>query len=306
MRGTRRAPRPQLPWRSPWALAAYAATVLIVAALVAIANLGKSVQLDIDGRTVAVRTFADSVYDLLDQADVSVGFRDYLHPSGQDELTDGTKIVVRHARAITVTVDGRQLSGLVTADDVGGALAELEINHAGGRLSLPPASIVPATGLSVFTARRVHLLVGEARRTAITTGGTVREVLDQQGVRLRRGDRVVPALDSFPRDGAVIRVIPAGPALPPHPIAVQAEVSRLNWAALAACESHGNPRAYNAGGPYYGLYQFSQAMWVAVGGTRTATAWPAEEQTYRAQLLYQRVGGRWQAQWPHCGARLFS
>ena len=30
----------------------------------------------------------------------------------------------------------------------------------------------------------------------------------------------------------------------------------LNWAALAQCESGGNPRAVNAGG-YYGLYQFS-------------------------------------------------
>ena len=30
----------------------------------------------------------------------------------------------------------------------------------------------------------------------------------------------------------------------------------LNWAALADCESGGNPQAYNPAGPYYGLYQF--------------------------------------------------
>ena len=35
-------------------------------------------------------------------------------------------------------------------------------------------------------------------------------------------------------------------------------VDGLNWAALAKCESGGNPRAVNPAG-YYGLYQFSLA-----------------------------------------------
>ena len=71
----------------------------------------------------------------------------------------------------------------------------------------------------------------------------------------------------------------------------------LNWSALAACESGGNPHAYNAAG-YYGLYQF-----VARPGTRSAaTGNPIDaspsEQTYRAQILYQRSGA---GQWPVCG-----
>lgn len=53
------------------------------------------------------------------------------------------------------------------------------------------------------------------------------------------------------------------------------------------------------------MYQFNLASWQAVGGAGTPVMWPAEEQTYRAQMLYQRVSGRWQGQWPHCGARLF-
>lgn len=306
MSGTRRAPRPQLSWRSPWALAAYAAAALVAIALVIAANLGKEVQLVVDGKSVAVRTFAGSVYDLLEQADVSVGFGDTLFPSGQDELVDGAQIVVRHARPITLTVDGRTITRLVTATDVAGALDELSIRHAGGRLSVPRDGAVPASGLSVYTARRVYVVNGSAKRAAVTTGGSVAEVLRQEGVRLRRGDRVSPALGSFPKEGTVIRVVPAGPAAPPHVMPVRPAVARLNWAALAACESHGNPRAVNPSGPYFGMYQFNLAMWRAVGGTRTPNAWPAAEQTYRAQLLYQRVSGRWQGQWPHCGARLFS
>ena len=45
----------------------------------------------------------------------------------------------------------------------------------------------------------------------------------------------------------------------------------LNWAALAKCESGGNPQAYNPAGPYYGLYQFMPSTWHAVGGVGLPT-----------------------------------
>jgi len=76
----------------------------------------------------------------------------------------------------------------------------------------------------------------------------------------------------------------------------------LNWGALAACESGGNPRAVNAAG-YYGLYQFSLSTWAAVGGSGNPIDASASEQTYRAQILYTRAGV---GQWPVCGPRLYS
>ena len=45
-------------------------------------------------------------------------------------------------------------------------------------------------------------------------------------------------------------------------------VTSLNWAALARCESGGNPRAVNPAG-YYGLYQFTP-LDLAVGGRQRA------------------------------------
>jgi hypothetical protein len=78
--------------------------------------------------------------------------------------------------------------------------------------------------------------------------------------------------------------------------------SDLNWAALAQCESSGNPRAVNAAG-YYGLYQCSLSTWASVGGTGNPADASPEEQTLRAQILYERSGA---GQWPHCGPRLFS
>ncbi|HZC25525.1 MAG TPA: ubiquitin-like domain-containing protein [Actinopolymorphaceae bacterium] len=75
----------------------------------------------------------------------------------------------------------------------------------------------------------------------------------------------------------------------------------LNWAALAECESGGNPRAVNPSG-YYGLYQFSLSTWQSVGGSGNPIDNSSAEQTYRAKLLYNRSGS---SQWT-CGDRLYS
>jgi resuscitation-promoting factor RpfB len=74
----------------------------------------------------------------------------------------------------------------------------------------------------------------------------------------------------------------------------------LNWAALAACESGGNPRAVNPAG-YYGLYQFSLSTWRSVGGSGNPIDASPSEQLARAQTLYARSGaGQW-----GCGSHLF-
>lgn len=307
MRGRRRAPRPQIGWRSPWTPVVCLAAAAAVGALVTVTSLAKDIEIVVDGETVAVRSFAESVHELLGEAGVAVGFGDYVSLTVHDDLVDGATIVVRHARPIDLTVDGRTSRRMVTATNVADVLAELDLDHAGGRLSAPPDRAVPLSGmaLTVHTRRTVHLIAGAIRRSVRTTAGTVRQVLRQQRIPIPPGYRITPAPASFPRQGTVIRVEPPGPVLPPHPLPVSAEVAGLNWASLADCESHGDPKAYTPSGPYYGLYQISLPMWQAVGGVGTPTMWPAEEQTYRAQLLYQRVDGRWQGQWPHCGARLF-
>jgi uncharacterized protein YabE (DUF348 family) len=78
--------------------------------------------------------------------------------------------------------------------------------------------------------------------------------------------------------------------------------SGLNWAALANCESGGNPRAVNSSG-YYGLYQFSLSTWHAQGGSGNPIDASAAEQTNRAQILYGKTGA---SSWPSCGPKLFT
>ena len=75
----------------------------------------------------------------------------------------------------------------------------------------------------------------------------------------------------------------------------------LDFAALANCESGGNPRAVSSGGDYRGLYQFSFGTWQGVGGSGDPIDASPAEQTNRAQILYGR-GGR--SAWPTCGSYL--
>ena len=75
----------------------------------------------------------------------------------------------------------------------------------------------------------------------------------------------------------------------------------LNWAALAECESGGNPRAVSPNGTYRGLYQFDLSTWRSVGGSGDPIDASSAEQTRRAQLLFAERG---RSPWPVCGKRL--
>jgi len=75
----------------------------------------------------------------------------------------------------------------------------------------------------------------------------------------------------------------------------------LSWAALANCESGGDPHQLSSGGTYRGLYQFTYGTWQSVGGSGDPAQASASEQTYRAQLLYNSEG---RSPWPVCGKYL--
>lgn len=74
-----------------------------------------------------------------------------------------------------------------------------------------------------------------------------------------------------------------------------------NWPGLAQCESGGDPTIVSSNGLYHGLYQFSVPTWQAMGGAGAASTAIADEQTYRAQILWDQAGP---GQWPVCGANL--
>lgn len=277
---------------------------------------GRLVTITVDGQARRIWVTARSVGELLAQ----IGFRGnglWLSASRSRRIgLDGISLQMRLPKEATVVADGRAAVLTTTVGTVGELLA---LTHVAlgptDRASLPLGTII-TDGL-VVTVTRIRGTTGLVnvttpapivRRPDATLAAGQTKVLDPgaPGVTLQTWaytitDGKITArrlISSVIRSAPRTRILAVGTKPGPKPSA-----DGLNWAALADCESGGNPKAVNPAGPYYGLYQFSASTWHAVGGSGIPTDAAPAEQTYRAQLLYQRSGA---GQWPVCGRNLFS
>ncbi|WP_433180717.1 transglycosylase family protein [Actinoallomurus sp. CA-150999] len=217
---------------------------------------------------------------------------------------------------VVVFVDRKkQAETMTTAGTVREVLAQLKIQLGKYDLVTPAAEEPPTATIKVL-----RLLSAPKTKKVAIPASTVekkdgklppfsRKVTREgrSGLKLvttayvrRHGKKVEAVIDQKIKRKPVSQIVSLGPQG-----VGTGSAARLNWAALAKCESGGNPRAVNPAG-YYGLYQFNRQSWATVGGSGLPSGASAAEQTYRAQLLYNRVNGRWQGQWPNCGHFLFS
>lgn len=258
----------------------------------------------------ALRTFASRGSDIRLVASRSSSGRAPLSLSlkvaGQVTVkVDGTsQVVAGESRTIaTVLADlGITLGDLdqvaVTHDETGAVTVTVS------RVLVADVSRVEAIGFATVTTQDPGRYVGQ---TAVRTAGVdgVRTIVDRvtttDGVETSR-EPLSAAVTAAPVD----QVVAVGTKPRPTaaaPVAVGGSASSLNWAALAMCESGGNPTIVSRNGLYYGLYQFSVGTWQAMGGSGLPSQASAAEQTARAELLYARSGA---GQWPVCGAKLAS
>jgi uncharacterized protein YabE (DUF348 family) len=172
-------------------------------------SFDKTVQVEIDGRPRAVRTYAGTVAGVLDQLHVQPGEHDLVAPAESVPVKDGSRVVVRRGRQVTVTMNGRTRTVWVTALSVAEALDQLAVRNAHGAfVSASRSRTIPLTGMAfeVRTLSRVDVVADGKVKTLITTKATVREVLTQAHVRLAKTDTVKPKLTTLPREGMTIRV----------------------------------------------------------------------------------------------------
>jgi uncharacterized protein YabE (DUF348 family) len=279
-------------------------------------RFGRPVDLTLDGQSRRVWTTARSV----DEALMMFGIRAEgaaVSASRSARISrGGIDLDVRMPHDLTFLADGKRSELTTNAATVREALAEVGIalrpldQVNAGLMDMPTDEQVVAVtrvdrklvtkdiAIPFKTVRKssADLFKGETR---IVKKGKVgaREIIWERtfldgrlNTRRKLSDRIAVR--------PVTQVVLVGTkARPQHDPAADG----LNWAALAQCESGGNPKAYNPAGPYYGLYQFSASTWHSVGGSGLPTDYGAGEQTYRAQILYQRSGA---GQWPVCGKYL--
>lgn len=283
-----------------------------------VVRFGRPVLLTVDGETRTVWTTARSVSEAL----LALGVRAegaYVSASRSRRIPPGgIELDVRLAHHVTFLADGKRHEVTTTAPTLRTALAEAGVQlRARDRVDadlsqLPyPEQVVGVTrvdGKRVTEEKPIRFETVKRKTDELYEGTT--KVLEKGKVGIRSRTYVETYLDGEldsrelieekVTEKPVTEVLLVGTKkLPENAPAADG----LNWAALARCESGGNPRAYNSAGPYYGLYQFLESTWRSVGGVGLPTQASPSEQTYRAQILYRRSGA---GQWPVCGRYLFS
>ena len=294
---------------------------------------GRELELVVDGKARTVWVTAASVQEALQQVGLREGGLVLSASRSRSIPLDGLRLSVTTPKAVSIVIDGKTVPRTSTGPTVRDALVQAGIKLDGDD-RLTPARQVPLTeGLFIRAVRirtdrteepvRVPFATQRREDAALLTG-TTRTVTEGRAGVSRRAVVTTYADGVLERrtvgattvvSAPVARVVAVGTKPKPKPVVRQqsrtasgprtstGSAGGLNWAALAQCESGGNPRATNATGKYRGLYQFSIATWQGVGGQGDPIDNSSSEQTYRAMLLYNRSGA---GQWPECGSRLFS
>lgn len=272
---------------------------------------GRPLDLQVDGEPTQRWVTAGTVGAALRESGLIVAGEYVSVPDDRTIPLSGASFVVRRPQTVRVLVDGTDRELVTTAASVEDLLVGSAISlGALDRVSVPGTSY-PYAGMTVsitrvsakqeitssVIARSVQrvaddtLYVGATRTIQAGQDGVMTYVYATTYLDGQLADRVLTdqRMTTEPQPTVV--------AYGTKPVPLDA----LNWAALAKCESNNNPRSVSSNGTYRGLYQFSLSAWQGVGGSGDPIDASPEEQTYRAQLLYEASG---RGVWPVCGRYL--
>ncbi|WP_298175802.1 resuscitation-promoting factor [Saccharomonospora sp.] len=178
--------------------------------------MNKSVTVDVDGERQTVRSYGDTVGEVLEDAGIDVGAHDALSPSPQAPVGDGGVIKLERGRQLTVVVDGEARESWVRATTVREALAQLDLDHlntGGTWFSAPLSGEVPLDGmrLEVKTEKAVTLYDGGEKPREITTNAvTAQELLNELNLDLGEQDKIEEGADFKLTDGAEVHISRTG------------------------------------------------------------------------------------------------
>jgi uncharacterized protein YabE (DUF348 family) len=307
-----------------------------------VVRFGRELRVRVDGKPVSYWTTAATVQDALAQTGLRYEGAALSASRSAGIGRQGLDLSIRTAKHVTVIAGGKRHTVTTTGLTVRDALAAAKVTaDRDDRLSRKPtARIVDgstirlvkvkqvtkkvAKSIAFKTLRKADSSLYKGNSDTVRAGHNGRTVLTVKAVyfdgRLRSRKVVSTKVDRSPLNAVVHYGIKSRPAPKPAPRpqpstdtsgggssggggSVGGGVDSLNWAALAQCESGGDPNIVSAGGSFYGLYQFTISTWHSVGGSGTPVDNSAAEQTYRAKILYKSQGA---APWPVCGRNLFN
>lgn len=292
-----------------------------------VVRYGRKLSVTVDGKTRDYWTTATTVAAALQELGIRADSAKLSASRSQTLGREGLALSVTTPKALTVHVDGKNLTGSSTSPTVKDALTELKVKvdrddrvkpalnaplTSGMQIAIQrvTAKTVRATQAIAFsTVKKSDSSIYKGESKTVTTGKAGAKIVTYRIVTVdgkTESKRPVATVVTAQPVNQVVAVgtksRPAAPTTPPVSGGNKPSADGLNWAALAQCESGGNP-ATNTGNGFYGLYQFDEQTWHSIGGSGLPSDNSAGEQTYRAQLLYKSRGD---SPWPVCGAKLYT
>ncbi|GAA2473452.1 ubiquitin-like domain-containing protein [Terrabacter carboxydivorans] len=189
-------------------LAAAGAAVVLTGGAVGAAQLDKSVNLSVDGTASTAHVFGSTVADVLDSQGITVKPGDVVVPAADSSISDGQTIIVKYARMLTLTVDGKTRQLRTTETTVDGALLALGLRGDGARLSVSRSQTIGRQGLAltIVTPKAVTVTVDGKTTTKTIAAASVGEALTQLGVRVGKDDKVNPPVTTPLTSGLKVAV----------------------------------------------------------------------------------------------------
>ena len=187
--------------------AAIVASILVTG--VGYAAFTRPVTLSVDGKAQDIRSFGDTVGEVLEGEGIEVGEHDVFAPGLETPVTDNMRIAVKFGRPLDISVDGKTTRYWVTATDVDSALEQIGVRFGNATLSASRGDDIGRGGLDleVITPKKLTLVNGaKAPVTKVVKALTVSQALDAFGVKIDGNDKVKPGLGKLLKSGSTIKV----------------------------------------------------------------------------------------------------
>lgn len=164
-----------------------------------------------NGEELTINTHKDTVGELLNELGVDVGKHDLLSHQLDALIQSGMTIDYVAAKDITVTIDGKETGYSTTAETIAAFFEEnnlmfTEEDELSHNIS---SKIEDGLHIDVTTAFEVEIQNGNNKTTVMTTGATVKEIIEKAEVSYDQDskDKITPSLDEEVEKGDKIEVV---------------------------------------------------------------------------------------------------
>ncbi|WP_404330643.1 ubiquitin-like domain-containing protein [Mesobacillus maritimus] len=168
-----------------------------------------TVALTLDGQEKIIKTHADTIQDLFDDLEISLGEEDYLSVAADTKVQNNLEIEWKPAKQVQLVDDESKKTYWTASDTIKEFFEEQQIVLKEHDKLTPDLNTEIKDDLEIDIQRAfpVKVVVGGKEQEEWSTSTTVADFLSQQGIELKDLDRVEPALTETVSSDTLVKVI---------------------------------------------------------------------------------------------------